>query len=56
MYLNAEQLITRKVAREILTMLEIIYFSEEYQEYRINQGSNGTRDLVLESIRERYLR
>lgn len=56
MYLDQEQLITRKVAREILTMLEKIYFSEEYKEYRINQGSNGTRDLVLASIKGRYLR
>lgn len=56
MHMTAEQLITRKVVREILTMIEQIYFSEEYMDYRINYGSNGTRDMVIESIRTRYLR
>lgn len=49
-----ERLIEKRVAREILTMIEKIYFSEEYKEYRINYGSNGTRDLLIDSIKRLY--
>lgn len=44
----------RKAAREILTMIEEICFSEEYGGFRINQGSNGQRDLIITKIKERY--
>lgn len=46
--------IEKRVAREILSIIEKIYFSEEYAEYRINYGSNGTRDLLINSIKELY--
>lgn len=46
--------IEKRVAREILSMIEKIYFSEEYAEYRIDYGSKGTRDLLINSIRELY--
>ena len=49
------ELIERRVAREILNLIEKIYFSEEYRSYRINYGSNGTRDLILNTIEDRYL-
>lgn len=49
-----EKYIEKRVAREILTMIERIYFSEEYKEYRINYGSNGTRDLLIDSIKKLY--
>lgn len=49
-----EKYVEKRVAREILTMIEKIYFSEEYKEYRINYGSNGTRDLLIDSIRKLY--
>lgn len=49
-----ERLIEKRVAREILIMIERIYFSEEYKEYRINYGSNGTRDLLIGSIKKLY--
>lgn len=45
----------RKAAREILAMIEEICFSEVYRCYRINRGSNGVRDLVIERIKEKYL-
>lgn len=45
----------RKAAREILIMIEAICFSQEFREYRINKGSNGERDLIIKSIKERYL-
>lgn len=49
-----ERIIEKRVAREILTMIEKIYFSGEYREYRINYGSNGTRDLLIDSIKKLY--
>lgn len=49
-----ERLIEKRVAREILTIIEKIYFSEEYREYRINYGSNGIRDLLISSIKKLY--
>ena len=41
-------------AREILNLLEEVYFSSEYSEMRINNGSNGTRDFILSKIKEKY--
>lgn len=41
-------------AREILNLLEEVYFSSEYSELRINRGSNGTRDFILNTIKETY--
>lgn len=41
-------------AREILNLLEEVYFSSEYSELRINKGSNGTRDFILNTIKETY--
>lgn len=44
----------RKAAREILSLIEEIYFSEEYTDFRINKGSNGQRDLIIAKIKEKY--
>jgi hypothetical protein len=55
-YMNNDQVVERRVAREILTLIEQIYFSEEYRQYRIDYGSNGTRDLILNMIESKYLR
>lgn len=52
--MNDERYIEKRVAREILTMIEKIYFSEEYKEYRISYGSNGTRNLLIDSIKKLY--
>lgn len=41
-------------AREILNLLEEVYFSSEYSELRINKGCNGTRDFILDTIKETY--
>lgn len=41
-------------AREILNLLEEVYFSSEYSELRINKGTNGTRDFILNAIKETY--
>ena len=50
-----DKVIERRVAREILSMIDEIYFSDKYKEYRINYGSNGTRDLLINSIVNLYL-
>ena len=49
-----EFLIKKKTAREILSIIEEIYFSEKYLDYRVNNGSNGTRDLIIEAIQSKY--
>ncbi len=53
-YLDNEKCTEKRVAREILSTIERICFSEEFREYRINNGSNGERDLIIKLIKERY--
>ena len=53
MYTDKE-LIEKDIARIILSIIEKIYFSEEYFQYRIDRGSNGTRDLILKTIEEEF--
>lgn len=50
-----KELTERRVAREILTIIEEICFSGEYKNFRANQGSNGQRDLIITRINEKYL-
>jgi hypothetical protein len=50
------KLIEKRVAREILTIIESICFSREYSNFRVNQGSNGERDLIISKIKEQYLK
>lgn len=52
--MKSEDIIKKKVAREILSMIEKICFSEEFMEYRVNNGSNGQRDLIIENIKKIY--
>jgi hypothetical protein len=49
-----DKCIEKRVAREILNIIERISFSQEYREFRINHGSNGQRDLIIKMIQERY--
>ena len=49
-----EERIEKRVAREILSIIEKIYFSKEYLQYRVDYGSNGARDLLINSIRKLY--
>lgn len=46
----------KRVATEILSLMERVYFSDEYRDYRIDYGSNGARDLIMNTIENRYLR
>jgi hypothetical protein len=49
-----EQMAERRVAREILSIIEAICFSEEYRAYRVNYGSKGEIDLIISTIRAKY--
>lgn len=54
MHLDNDTCIEKRVAREILSTIENIYFGDEFKECRVNQGSNGARDLIIKIIQERY--
>lgn len=54
MFMNSENVIRKKVAREILSMIETVCFSDEFSEYRVNNGSNGERDLIIKNIKNTY--
>lgn len=54
MHLSNDKCIEKRVAREILNIIEQIYYSKDYIEYRINYGSNGTIELILSTIADRY--
>lgn len=49
-----DKYIEKRVAREILSIIEKIYFSDEFREYRIDHGSNGTRDFIIKLIKDKY--
>lgn len=54
MWMDSENVIRKRVAREILSMIETVCFSNEFSEYRVNNGSNGERDLIIENIKKTY--
>lgn len=45
----------RNAARKILSFIELVCFSKEYEEFRINKGTNGQRDLIIKTIKETFL-
>lgn len=49
-----KELYSKITARRILSMIEQIYFSEEFKEYRIIYGSNGIRNLIIKTIKKDY--
>lgn len=52
--MDNDKVIEKRVARTILNLIERVYFSKEFFEYRCNYGSNGVRDLILNTIKETY--
>lgn len=46
--------VKKRVAGEILDIIDEVCFSEAYREYRSNYGSRGERDLIISTIKERY--
>lgn len=54
MWMDNDEVIRKRTAREILSMMETVFFSKEFAEFRVNNGSNGERDLILKNIKETY--
>ena len=52
--MKQEEVVAKRVAREILSIIEEICFSDEYREFRIDYGTNGQRDLILATIKKKY--
>ena len=46
----------RIAAIEILSYIEQVYFSERFKDFRVARGSNGQRDLIINFIKEHYLK
>jgi hypothetical protein len=44
----------RRVATDILNIIDQVCFSKEYLEFRVGRGSNGQRDLIIRTIQDRY--
>ena len=49
-----EHFVEQRVAREILSKIEEVCFSRGFFDYRVNYGSNGQRDYILNWIKSRY--
>jgi hypothetical protein len=49
-----KELFQRQAARDILSVIEEVCFSEAYIEFRVNNGSNGQRDFIIDYIKKRY--
>ena len=46
----------RLAARDILSYIERVCFSKEFEEYRVARGTGGQRDLIIKYIKENYLK
>lgn len=49
-----DKIVERRVARDILSMIDRVCHSEEYREYRVIYGSKGQKDLIIHMIKEKY--
>lgn len=52
--MSNEDIIKKQTAREILSMIENICFGKEFEQYRCDNGSNGTRNLIIQKIKDMY--
>lgn len=44
----------KETAKEIITIIEDIYFGKDYINYRVAHGSNGAVKLIIQTIKDRY--
>ena len=52
---NAVRLsVERKVANDILKTINEVCFGKEYRDFRIDYGSNGQRDFIIDFIKDNY--
>ena len=49
-----KKLYQKITAREILNIIEEVSFSDEYLDFRVRNGSNGQRDLIIQIIKGKY--
>ena len=51
-----KEIYQKQTAREILSMIEEVCFSKSFIEFRVNYGSNGQRDYIINYIKRNYLK
>ena len=52
---NAVRLsVERKIANDILKTINKVCFGKEYRDFRIDYGSNGQRDFIINFIKDNY--
>ena len=44
----------RRVATDILRIIDLVCFSEEYRDFRVGYGSKGQCDLIIRTIQDKY--
>ena len=44
----------KQAARDILSIIEIVCFSEAFIKFRVDYGSNGERDYIINYIKNTY--
>ena len=44
----------RRVATDILRIIDRVCFSEGYRDFRVGWGSKGQRDLIISTIQDKY--
>ena len=49
-----KEIYKQQAAREILSFIEEVCFSSAWIDFRVNQGSNGQRDFIINWIKNKY--
>ncbi len=49
-----KELFQRQAARDILSVIEEVCFSNAFIKFRADNGSNGQRDFIIDYIKKRY--
>ena len=44
----------KQVAKDILLTIEKVCFSDAFLQFRVNNGSNGQRDYIINYIKNKY--
>lgn len=51
-----KEIYQKQAARDILSMIEEVCFSKNFIEFRVNYGSNGQRNYIINYIKRKYLK
>ena len=49
-----KEIYQQQAARDILSIIEIVCFSKAFIKFRVNYGSNGQRDYIINYIKNTY--